>query len=58
MSQYMGVTESEVGFSLKLELPPPPINWQGAARDLGLGSGLVEATPFEVISSAKTPKPS
>lgn len=42
MSQCTGVTESGCGFSLKPSAAPPPINWQGVARDLGLGSGLVK----------------
>ena len=42
VSWFSGVTDCGVGFSLKLVMPPPPINWLGAARDLGLGSGLVK----------------
>ena len=40
MSQYTGVTESGCGFIFKPPATPPPINWQGVTRDLGLGSGL------------------
>lgn len=32
-------------------MPPPPINWLGAARDLGLGSGLVGVGRSELETS-------
>ena len=42
MSQFTGVTDSGCGFIFKPPATPLPINWQGVARDFGLGSGLVK----------------